>query len=252
MSPSPIRSRIQLVIVLAVIGFVTALVIPAIQKVREAAALVQSAQNLKQINLGLQNYESANVYTPKLTDYGKNALTGNGITSPFFEFMPYIEAFPFVYAPGSTNPERYHGQKSRVFEFKDKFGKPSSRHGGVVNTIWRVLLDPTASRELFDIPMTLPDGSTGYYATGSYAVNGMLPWGRGTVRQLGSNTIVFAERPQVCKTSTGESIYNLWGVGFYSPHMPAFAALAPLESPESWTTGQVYPAWPLPAEANAE
>ena len=115
-------------------------------------------------------------------------------------------------------------------------------------------LDPadTTADKLRDIPMTLPDGSIGYYTTGSYAANGLIPWHRANVKHLGDNTIVFAERPQVCKTSTGHTVYNLWGVGFYSPHMPAFAALAPLESPESWTTGQVSPVWPLPAEADAD
>jgi hypothetical protein len=110
--------------------------------------------------------------------------------------------------------------------------------------------DTTADR-LRDVAMTLPDGSTGYYATGSYAANGLLPWGTDGLRPS-AGTILFAERPQVCRTATGQTVYNLWGVGFFSPDMPAFAALAPAEPPGLWSTGQVAPVVPLPDEAAAD
>jgi prepilin-type processing-associated H-X9-DG protein len=100
--------------------------------------------------------------------------------------------------------------------------------------------------------MTLPDGSTGYYATGSYAANGQLPWGTGTIPRSfpkgPENTILIGERPQVCRTAAGEDVYNLWGLGIYSPHMPAFAALTPADPPGLSSTGQVAPAEPLPDE----
>jgi hypothetical protein len=99
--------------------------------------------------------------------------------------------------------------------------------------------------------MTLPDGTVGHYATGSYVANGMAPWGQTMPAANGSaNLILFGERPQVCTTANGETVYNLWGLGFYSPRMPAFAALTPVDPPELLSTEQVAPITPLPEEGN--
>src|SRR5262245_41296562 len=81
---------IELLVVIAIIAILIGLLLPAVQKVHEAAARVKCQNNRKQIGLALHNYENTNSRFPPAGIYPR-AAAANDAWSHLTRILPYIE-----------------------------------------------------------------------------------------------------------------------------------------------------------------
>jgi prepilin-type N-terminal cleavage/methylation domain-containing protein/prepilin-type processing-associated H-X9-DG protein len=181
---------IELLVVIAIIAILIGLLLPAVQKVREAAARMQTSNNLKQIGLALHNYNDAQGSLPNNGTWGNYAtpafadgvVLGGQSRSPSwaYKILPYME----------------QDNLFRTFQY---------------NTAVKTFVDPGRGSTGFATqgngsgdPGALPQGATG--ATTDYACNWNVMtdgWGRPNgranlaiqrIRDGSSNTIMVGSK----------------------------------------------------------
>jgi prepilin-type N-terminal cleavage/methylation domain-containing protein len=204
---------IELLVVIAIIAILIGLLLPAVQKMREAAARMQSQNNLKQMALATHGYHDANQqFPPAWVDWdgGNNAAWWKRAGSTHYYILPYVEQDALA-----KRTWTYGGEQLQIFW--------AVYQNNAVKTFTNPS-DPTNAGGLFD------DAGWGTYGVTGYAANYQaLGWYFTTtnnrLRKMASisdgtsNTIFFAEKTAVCNkpTFSGASnagpYYNIWAYG---------------------------------------
>jgi prepilin-type N-terminal cleavage/methylation domain-containing protein len=205
---------IELLVVIAIIAILIGLLLPAVQKVREAAARIQSTNNLKQIGLAIHGYHDAMLYLPPAwVDYDSdwNPTWYNRAGSTHYEILAFIE-------------QNALAQKGPPYSFWQIY----TNHG--IKTYTNPS-DPTAaSNGLFNDAGWADYGVTGYAANFQslgYFINDGTHTGINANKIMRiasvtdglSNTIFMAEKTTVCRNpnyNDGEgdpNYYNIWAYG---------------------------------------
>ncbi len=181
---------IEILVVMAIIGILIAILVPAVQKVRESAARAQAQNNLRQI--GLATHSTYDTAQKMPTMYGTFAGVDGSI---FFHLLPALDQGPLY----------FQGQN-----VARQVALPVFRHPG----------DGT-NKGLYSLTISsdIPPWATGStdWGLASFAANWQFFGDEGiTLQGVGdgtSNTIMYNEKYAVAKNGGVVTGAGLWGYG---------------------------------------
>ena len=215
-NPSP-RGRqgftlIELLVVIAIIAVLIGLLVPAVQKVREAANRMSSANNLKQLGIAVQSHNDGVGYIPGSWE-GRGTILG---ASQHFWLLPYIEQesiYKIGLADTSFYPHNTVAVRSAVIK---PFLAPSdtTTNNGIATGDWAA------------------SNYGGNYLVFGDATAGWNPKRRiANIQDGTSNTIIFAEKYGACAGNGSLWSHGNWNVPWMSAYNVVTNANPPQPAP---------------------
>ena len=156
---------IELLVVIAIIAILIGLLLPAVQKVREAAARMSCSNNMKQIGLAIHNFESTNGWLPPA-----RVDAAPGIPIPEFN-TPAPATGSISHGPGTILlPYLEQENLYRLYRFDLTFSAPGN--AAAVSTKVKTFICPSTPNQVtdFGVAQGLAPRWPGGVAASDYAV----------------------------------------------------------------------------------